>query len=228
MGKFYRYSWWKSALIHAFLGLQDSFSSSMERISDLHDWTMLVVVGVVSLVLYLILAICSMKSALIKFTFNEMLEMVWTVVPMIVLFALSLVSLRSLYLLEEVENPDMTVKVTGHQWYWSYECEVFKDKSFDSYLLPSSDIKNSGFRLLEVDNPLPLPVDLEIRLLITSEDVVHSWAVPSLGLKMDGVPGRLNQIVVNINRAGVLYGQCSEMCGAFHSFMPIKVECFSS
>jgi cytochrome c oxidase subunit 1 len=155
---------------------------------------------------------------------NTRLEVIWTVVPCVVLLLIAIPSFSLLYAIEDFSTIESTIKVIGNQWYWSYEFPAAAfEKSFDSIMVPEIDLQNS-LRLLEVDNRLVLPVEKQIRLFITSTDVLHSWAVPSLGIKLDACPGRLNQVALWINRKGVYYGQCSEICGINHSFMPIVVE----
>jgi cytochrome c oxidase subunit 2 len=158
-------------------------------------------------------------------------ELLWTILPTFILLIISIPSLELLYLLDGFglhEGPVFTYKVIGHQWFWSYEYLSFKNEqelSFDSYMLFGNDLYTvKGPRLLEVDNSLIVPAYSNIQFLITSVDVLHSWAVPSLGIKVDAVPGRLSQIYVLIKREGIFYGQCSEICGVNHGFMPIKVE----
>jgi len=159
-------------------------------------------------------------------------EYLWTLFPSLVLLLIAVPSIKLLYLTDAPlldSEPIVTIKVIGHQWYWSYEGFNAEGATveFDSYLVPASDLTdlktNQGLRLLEVDNPLVLPSLCPLRFIITSVDVLHSWAVPSLGLKIDAVPGRLNQLTVTIKRAGEFYGQCSEICGVNHGFMPIKL-----
>jgi len=159
-----------------------------------------------------------------KTTHNTMLEIVWTAVPVLILVVIAIPSLRVLYFLDRVEDADMTVKVVGHQWYWSYEYPDHDDLTFESYMVDEEDLEPGQPRLLTVDNALVLPAGKNIRLLLTSEDVIHSWAVPSLGVKLDTVPGRLNETWVRINEPGTYYGQCSELCGVNHGFMPITVK----
>ena len=139
---------------------------------------------------------------------------------------IALPSLRLLYLMDEVIDPALTIKVVGHQWYWSYEYSDYQSVSieFDSYMIPSSELRKGELRLLEVDNRLIVPIETEVRVLVTGGDVLHSFAVPALNVKIDAVPGRLNQTSFFLKRPGVFYGQCSEICGANHSFMPIVVE----
>nr|CAJ57651.1 cytochrome oxidase subunit II [Drosophila gunungcola] len=131
---------------------------------------------------------------------------------------------RLLYLLDEINEPSVTLKSIGHQWYWSYEYSDFNNIEFDSYMIPTNELSTDGFRLLDVDNRIVLPMNSQIRILVTAADVIHSWTVPALGVKVDGTPGRLNQTNFFINRPGLFYGQCSEICGANHSFMPIVIE----
>jgi cytochrome c oxidase subunit I len=163
---------------------------------------------------------------------HTMLETVWTVVPILILFVIALPSFALLYAMDEIENPVVTYKAVGHQWYWSYESNgTFDKQNFDSYMVLRDDPEaqsyfkfNPGSELLHTDNPLVLPVWSEIRLLITSADVLHSWAVPSFGAKLDAAPGRLNQLVLNIYKPGIYYGQCSELCGINHAYMPIEIH----
>jgi len=155
---------------------------------------------------------------------GQMIEIVWTVFPALILIVLALPSLRLLYLIDEVNEPSLTLKAVGHQWYWSYEYSDFTNIEFDSYMVPTNALDDDSFRLLEVDNRVILPYLTQVRMLVRAADVIHSWTVPSLGIKADAIPGRLNQLNLMFNRPGVFYGQCSEICGANHSFMPIAVE----
>ena len=165
-----------------------------------------------------------------KFVHSKELEIVWTSIPALILLILSIPSFTLLYSMDEVSTPDLSLKVLGHQWFWSYESyDLFESNlktiyQYDSYMTPTDEINDGKLRLLDVDLPLYLPTRTHIRILITSSDVLHSWAVPSLGVKMDAVPGRLNQISLFIKRKGVFYGQCSEICGINHGFMPIVVK----
>lgn len=157
------------------------------------------------------------------------LEIVWTLIPSFILILIAIPSFALLYAVDEILEPLVTVKVIGHQWYWSYEysdliASDFEGLNYDSYMVPTTELPPAGLRLLEVDNPMVLPIKTQIRLIITSSDVLHSWAVPSLGVKVDAVPGRLNQAAVFIKRTGNFYGQCSELCGVNHAFMPINVK----
>ena len=155
---------------------------------------------------------------------SQSLELFWTVVPAVILLFIGFPSIRLLYLLDEIYNPLITLKTVGHQWYWSYEYSDFLDVEFDSYIIPSNEMSEISFRLIDVDNRTVLPVNTQIRNLITAADVLHSWTVPRLGVKADAIPGRLNQIRFYINYPGLFFGQCSEICGANHRFMPITIE----
>jgi len=168
---------------------------------------------------------------------QKYLEIIWTIIPAVILLIIAIPSIMFLFKFLEPSAFEqlggLTVKITGHQWYWSYEYVVpgqtesgvntFVNKEFDSYMIPEEMLQPGDLRLLEVDNSLHLPVGIPIRLLITSVDVIHSWAIPSLGVKVDAIPGRLNEVYVLIFREGEFYGQCSELCGVNHGFMPIKV-----
>lgn len=169
-----------------------------------------------------------------KLTHQSLFEILWTIIPACILVVLAIPSLQLLYSLDFLVldyEPIITVKVLGHQWYWTYEYVVFSEANpvnfelinFDSYLVPDDELNLDGLRLLEVDNPLIIPGNSYIRFLVTSVDVLHAWAVPSLGIKVDAVPGRLNQVFTFIKRTGDFYGQCSEICGVNHGFMPIRI-----
>jgi len=155
---------------------------------------------------------------------SQELELFWTVAPTFILLVIGFPSIRLLYLIDEVHSPSITLKTLGHQWYWSYEYSDFKEKEFDSYIVRSEELESPITRLIEVDNRVVLPLLAQVRNLISSADVLHSWTVPRLGVKADAVPGRLNQVRFFLNRPGLYYGQCSEICGANHRFMPICVE----
>nr|YP_008816189.1 cytochrome c oxidase subunit II [Retinia pseudotsugaicola]AGZ92354.1 cytochrome c oxidase subunit II [Retinia pseudotsugaicola] len=204
--------------------LQNSTSPLMEQIIFFHDHTLVILIMITILVGYL------MISLFFNFYTNrfllegQMIELIWTILPAITLIFIALPSLRLLYLLDELNNPLITLKSVGHQWYWSYEYSDFNNIQFDSYMIPQNEMNSNNFRLLDVDNRIVIPMNNQIRILITATDVIHSWTVPSLGVKVDANPGRLNQTNFFINRSGIFYGQCSEICGANHSFMPIVIE----
>nr|YP_010945401.1 cytochrome c oxidase subunit II [Palaemon modestus]UVU21234.1 cytochrome c oxidase subunit II [Palaemon modestus] len=209
------------------LNFQDAASPLMEQLIYFHDHAMLVLILITTLVSFMISSLF-FNSLTNRFLLeHQTIETVWTILPAVILIFIALPSLRLLYLLDEVNNPNVTLKVIGHQWYWSYEYSDFPQVEFDSYMVPEAEADNSSFRLLDVDNRTILPMNTQIRVLITAADVIHSWTVPSLGVKVDAIPGRLNQLSFQINRPGLFYGQCSEICGANHSFMPIVVESIS-
>nr|UOF70298.1 cytochrome c oxidase subunit II [Tropostreptus kipunji] len=203
---------------------QNSASPLMEQLIFFHDHTLLILTMILSLVLYMFMMLMLNKHTNRFLLEGQEIETVWTVLPGIILIFIALPSLRLLYLLDEVNIPDLTIKTTGHQWYWSYEYTDFNMIEFDSYMTPTEDSSLNGFRLLDVDNRTILPMNAQIRMLITAADVLHSWTIPALGIKADAVPSRLNQVSFLITRPGLWYGQCSEICGANHSFMPIVLE----
>nr|YP_010373108.1 cytochrome c oxidase subunit II [Liparis bathyarcticus]APC62414.1 cytochrome c oxidase subunit II [Liparis agassizii]AUO29209.1 cytochrome c oxidase subunit 2 [Liparis ochotensis]UPH84319.1 cytochrome c oxidase subunit II [Liparis bathyarcticus]WNH37348.1 cytochrome c oxidase subunit II [Liparis gibbus] len=206
------------------LGFQDAASPVMEELLHFHDHALMIVFLISTLVLYIIVAMVSTKLTNKFILDSQEIEIIWTVLPAIILILIALPSLRILYLMEEVNSPLLTIKAVGHQWYWSYEYTDYEDLGFDAYMVPTQDLNPGEFRLLEADNRMIVPVESPIRILVSADDVLHSWAVPSLGIKMDAVPGRLNQTAFIASRPGVFFGQCSEICGANHSFMPIVVE----
>ncbi|BCX71403.1 cytochrome c oxidase subunit II (mitochondrion) [Penaeus japonicus] len=210
-----------------YLGLQDSASPLMEQLIFFHDHAMVVLILITTLVGYM-MATLFFNTFTNRFLLEgQTIEIVWTVLPALILIFIALPSLRLLYLLDEVNNPSVTLKTIGHQWYWSYEYSDFLQVEFDSYMIPTNELPEDGFRLLDVDNRTILPMNTQIRVLISAADVIHSWTVPALGVKADAIPGRLNQVSFLMNRPGLFYGQCSEICGANHSFMPIVIESVS-
>nr|WAR50613.1 cytochrome c oxidase subunit II [Crocidura suaveolens gueldenstaedtii]WAR51302.1 cytochrome c oxidase subunit II [Crocidura suaveolens mimula]WAR50626.1 cytochrome c oxidase subunit II [Crocidura suaveolens gueldenstaedtii]WAR50665.1 cytochrome c oxidase subunit II [Crocidura suaveolens gueldenstaedtii]WAR50678.1 cytochrome c oxidase subunit II [Crocidura suaveolens gueldenstaedtii] len=206
------------------MGLQDATSPIMEELMNFHDHALMIVFLISSLVLYVISAMLTTKLTHTSTMDAQAVETIWTILPAIILVMIALPSLRILYMMDEINNPTLTIKTVGHQWYWSYEYTDYDELNFDSYMIPTSELKPGDLRLLEVDNRAVLPMEMTIRVLVTSEDVLHSWAVPSLGLKTDAIPGRLNQTTLLATRPGLYYGQCSEICGSNHSFMPIVLE----
>lgn len=157
-------------------------------------------------------------------THNSVLEVLWTAIPVLILMVVAVPSLKLLFFMDRTREADMTLKVIGHQWYWSYEYPDQGDFTFDSLMIPDDELEEGQPRLLAVDNEVVLPVGTNIRILVTSDDVIHSWAVPAFGIKTDTVPGRTNEAWVHIDREGTYYGQCSELCGVNHGFMPIAVR----
>jgi cytochrome c oxidase subunit 2 len=221
------------------LGFQDPATPVMEGIINFHNDLCYYLVIVGTLVGWL-LARCiyiydeSRSKTASMFVHSTIIEIVWTVVPALILTLIAVPSFALLYSMDEVIDPAMTLKVIGHQWYWSYEYSDFNSLeggetlNYDSYMVPEEDLQAGHLRLLEVDNRVVLPVNTHIRVLVTAADVLHCWAMPSFGLKIDACPGRLNQTATFIKREGVYYGQCSEICGVNHGFMPIVIEAVSS
>nr|UFZ12906.1 cytochrome c oxidase subunit II [Platyneuromus soror] len=210
------------------LNLQDSASPLMEQLTFFHDHTLLILIMITMLVGYLMSTLFFNSYTNRLLLEGQTIEIIWTILPAITLIFIALPSLQLLYLLDEITNPAVTFKAIGHQWYWSYEYSDFMNTEFDSYMIPMNEMINENFRLLDVDNRIILPMLSQIRVLVTAADVLHSWAIPSLGVKIDGTPGRLNQTSFFMNRPGLYYGQCSEICGANHSFMPIVIESVTS
>ena len=205
------------------LNFIDASSPIQEEIFLFHDHALVLLVGIFRFV-----GILGLKLTLNKYTSRiivdaQRLETIWTIVPALLLLWLALPSLRLLYLLDESSNLGVILKRTGHQWYWSYELP-FAKAEFDSYILPERELNLGSHRLLEVDNRAVVPYQVDTTVIATSADVLHAWTLPAMGVKMDAVPGRLNSINIFIEKPGVFYGQCSEICGANHSFMPIVVE----
>nr|YP_010155121.1 cytochrome c oxidase subunit II [Oregonia gracilis]QQX28739.1 cytochrome c oxidase subunit II [Oregonia gracilis] len=212
----------------AYLGFQDGASPLMEQLIFFHDHIMLILIMIITFVGYMMISLAT-NSYINRFMLeNQTIELIWTALPAVILIFIALPSLRLLYLLDEVNSPTMTLKTIGHQWYWSYEYSDFLNVEFDSYMTPTNEMVDSSFRLLDVDNRTVIPLNTQIRVIITAADVIHSWTVPSLGVKADAIPGRLNQSSFLITRPGLFFGQCSEICGANHSFMPIVIESVST
>lgn len=204
--------------------LQDSNSPLIEQLNFFHDHTILILTIITILVGYLIAALFFNSYNNRFLLHGQIIEIIWTILPAIVLIFIALPSLRLLYLLDEINEPLITLKTIGHQWYWRYEYSDFMSIEFDSYIIPTNELNNSNFRLLDVDNRIVLPINNQIRIIVSAADVLHSWTIPALGVKIDATPGRLNQTNFLINRPGLFYGQCSEICGANHRFMPIVIE----
>lgn len=217
------------------IGFQDPASPVAEGIVNFHNYIFTYLTFIVVLVSWMLISILvNFSKAKRSISHKHMvhgtlLELIWTVTPAVILVFIAFPSFQLLYLMDEVIEPGVTLKVVGHQWYWSYEYSDYAPAqiSFDSYMIPDSDLKLGEFRLLEVDNRVVVPAETHIRVIVTAADVLHSWAIPSLGIKIDAIPGRLNQTSFIAGREGVFYGQCSEICGANHSFMPIVIEAVS-
>lgn len=206
------------------LTFQDAASPIITQLAAFHDHAILVVILVTSFVRYNLLRLTTAKFTSRKLLEANELETIWTILPAIILIFLALPSLHLLYLIDEIPNPQLTFKAIGHQWYWRYEYLGLGHLEFNSYIIPTQDLSPGIFRLLEVDHRAVIPINTETQLLTTSADVIHSWSLPRLGIKIDAVPGRQNQVGFSFLRPGVFYGQCSEICGTDHSFIPIALE----
>lgn len=213
------------------MGFQPAASPIMEGVTSMHN-LLLVVILIIALLVgglltYVTIRFRAARNPIPSNTsHNTLLEVVWTIIPILILIVIAIPSLKLLFAMDKAQNATMTVKAIGHQWYWSYEYPERKI-AFDSYWIEDKDLKPHHIRLLSVDNPIVVPVDTTVRILVTSQDVLHSFAVPSLGIKKDAVPGRLNETWLRIAKAGDYYGQCSELCGEKHGFMPIHVKAVS-
>lgn len=218
------------------LFFQDSATPIMEGIVNLHNDLMFFLIVIAIFVIWmltrtLMIYIKSNNPVASNIVHGTAIEIAWTVTPSLILMMVAIPSFALLYSMDEMVDPIITLKVIGHQWYWSYEYSDYianetleKSLNYDSYMIPEEDLELGQLRLLEVDNRVLLPIGSHVRAVVTAADVIHSWAIPSLGIKCDGIPGRLNQIGIFIKREGVYYGQCSEICGVNHGFMPIVIE----
>ena len=210
------------------LGLQEAYRPLIEEFHHFHDFTNIILIFILSFVLFIIVSIVWNTIINKNLLQGQLIECIWTTVPGLILVQIALPSLSLLYLIEDAPNPNLSIKAIGHQWYWEYEYSDFwwnlNTIRFDAYIINENDLKPGIFRQLETDNRLVVPYSWKIRMLITRADVLHSWTVPSLGVKADAVPGRLNQVNFVASIPGVVYGQCSEICGRQHSNMPIAIE----
>jgi cytochrome c oxidase subunit 2 len=214
------------------LGFQEAATPVMERLNADHNLLLVIITAIsvfVLLVLLVIIVKFNRKANPVpsKTAHNTKLEVIWTVIPIIILVVIAIPSLRVHYFMEDAENAEMDLKVTGYQWYWGYKYPSHGGFEFESRMIPDKDIKEGQVRLLSVDNPVVVPVDTKIRVLLTGSDVIHSWAMPAFGVKRDAMPGRLNETWFKATRTGTFYGQCSELCGVGHGFMPIEVRVVS-
>lgn len=223
------------------MSIQDPATPALEGMLEFHHYLMFCMIQIGVCVVWFLIEVFvfeSFKNQFSqKFTHASTLEILWTILPAVILLLIAVPSFSLLYSLDELNDPAVTLKVVGHQWYWSYEySDSFYTNdafyaggfTFDSYMVPTPDLSFGAFRLIEVDNRVVLPVATHIRVLITSADVLHSWAVPSFGIKLDACPGRISETSLFVKRTGVFYGQCSEICGVNHGFMPIVVQVVSS
>ena len=214
------------------LGFQEAVTPVMRLINDFHN-LLLVITFAIAIFVFALLIFC-----LIRFnakanpvpsatTHNTLIEILWTVVPIIILMVIAVPSIKLLYLQREIPKADFTIKAIGNQWNWTYEYPDHGGFSFTSFMVENKDLKQGQPRLLAVDNNVVVPVGKTIRVIVTASDVIHGWAIPAFGIKMDGVPGRLNETWFKAEKTGIFYGQCSELCGVRHAFMPIAVEVVS-
>jgi len=214
------------------LGLSDPATPQMERIISFHDdilmWIITAIVIFVTALLIFVIMRYNAKSnpSPSKTTHNVPLEIIWTLVPILILAGIAFPSFKMLYYLDRVDEPEMTLKVTGYQWYWGYEYPDHDGINFLSYMIPEDevDVEAGQRRLLSTDNVVYLPTDTNIKILITAADVLHAFAIPAFGIKKDAVPGRMNETWVRIDKPGTYYGQCSEICGVNHAYMPIEIK----
>jgi cytochrome c oxidase subunit 2 len=214
------------------LGFQVAATPVAERIHSFHNLLLVIISVITAFVLILLIYVMLRFNARAnptpsRTTHNTLVEVIWTVVPIMILVGIAVPSFKLLYFEDRTTTPDMTIKVTGHQWYWSYAYSDKGNIEFDSLMVPDNEIKAGQKRLLEVDNKVVVPVNTNVRVLITADDVIHSWAVPSFGIKTDAVPGRMNETWFRATKLGTFYGQCSELCGVNHGFMPIAVDVVS-
>jgi cytochrome c oxidase subunit II len=211
------------------LGFQPPATEVMDRLSAFHDVLLIIITLIAAFVLGLLVYVMwrfnQQRNPLPSRTsHNTVIEMLWTVVPVLILISIAIPSFKLMYYMDRVPNPEMTIKVTGHQWYWSYEYPDQGGLIFDSNFIPEDQLKPAQKRLLDVDNPLVVPADTIIRVLVTGTDVIHSWFMPSFGVQEYAIVGRLNESWMKIDHPGTYYGQCNQICGVNHAFMPIKVE----
>ena len=214
------------------LGFQKTASKSMDDIVWLHDYILLpIIAAITAFVLFLVIYSCirfraSRNPTASTTTHNTMIEIIWTLVPCIILIIIAVPSFKILYSQDKIPSADVTIKAVGYQWYWGYE---YPDENiiFDSYMVAEEDLKPGQPRLLTVDNEIFVPVNKVVKVMITANDVLHAWALPSFGVKRDAVPGRINETWFKADRTGTFYGQCSELCGIKHAFMPITVNVVS-
>lgn len=211
------------------LGFQPAASGSAERIHDFHYLLLVIITAIVLFVTALLVFVMlrfnrRANPTPSKVTHNVLLEIIWTVLPVVILIIVAVPSFKLLYKNDRIAEPEMTLKITGYQWYWGYEYPDQDNISFNSYMIPDDEISGDQKRLLSTDNVVVLPIETNIAILVTANDVIHAWTVPAFGVKIDAVPFKTNETWFRINKPGVYYGQCSELCGKDHSYMPIEVH----
>lgn len=214
------------------MNFQPAVTPVMEQIASFHHFLLIVIVAITVFVMLLLLIVIvrfneRANPVPSKTSHNTLVEVVWTVVPVLILVGIAIPSFKLMYFADRTEEAEMTIKAIGHQWYWSYEYPDNGNFTFDALLIPDEELKPGQLRLLETDNRVVIPVNTKIRLLITASDVIHSFAVPSFGVKLDAVPGKTNETWTEVTQEGVYYGQCSELCGDNHAYMPITIEVVS-
>jgi cytochrome c oxidase subunit II len=211
------------------LGMPQGVSPVAQRLDSFHDMLLVIITGITLFVMALLLytLIRFRKSANpvpSKVTHNTLVEVLWTVLPVVILVVIAVPSFRLMYYMDKAKQPEMTVKITGHQWYWAYELPDQKVDEFASNMVPEDKVQPEHIRKLSVDYPLVVPVDTDISLLITGADVIHSWLLPQAGVQRHAVPGRTQETWMRITTPGVYYGQCNQICGVNHAYMPIEVH----
>ena len=215
------------------LSFQEPATDLMSDIISFHSYILMpIITGISVLVLFLLLYIAfrfnsSKNQVASTTTHNAVVEILWTVIPVVLLIIIAIPSFRLLYVSETIPKSDLTIKAIGNQWYWSYEYPDYGDIVFDANMLNDDELSDPKLRLLETDTQIVVPINKVVKLQITSNDVLHAWTIPAFGVKMDAVPGRLNETWFKANREGIFYGQCSELCGPKHAFMPINVKVVS-
>lgn len=214
------------------INFQPAATPVMVEVENLHRFLMIICTCIVVFVIGLLSYVCLRYNAKAnpipaKFSHNVLIEIIWTIIPVILLIFIAIPSFRALHYAEKIPPADLTVKVVGYQWYWHYAYPDNGGFEFDSYMIADKDLKPGQKRLLDVDNRIFIPAGKVVRFVITAADVIHSFAVPSFGIKTDAVPGKINETWVKVDKPGVYYGQCSELCGVNHGFMPIAVEVVS-
>ncbi len=214
------------------LGFQEAVTPVMTMVTDFHNLLLWIIIGITIFVFALLGIIFVRFNARANpvastFTHNTMLEVIWTLVPIIILVVITIPSMRLLYLQDVIPEADFTVKATGYQWYWGYQYPDHGGIEYLANMVPTDELQEGQPRLLATDNPVVVPVGATVRLVVTAADVIHNWAMPAFGIKIDAVPGRINESWFRADVEGTYYGQCSELCGQRHAFMPIQVEVVS-
>ena len=214
------------------LGFQEAATPTMEWINSFHTLILWIITAIVLFVLALLIIVMvrfNSKSNPVpsKTTHNTTVEVLWTLIPIIILVAIAIPSFRLLYFDRTIPPADLTIKAVGNQWYWTYEYPDADGMTFDSLMVETADLEEGQPKLLTVDNEFVVPVDKNVRVIVTATDVIHNWAIPAFGMKMDAIPGRLNEAWFRATKVGTYYGQCSELCGQRHAFMPIAVRVVS-